>query len=135
MLDGRYFDDSQETARPLRGNVPLLGSSAGPSSVGMASGGRPGSALGEQSSESVGLVAPLEPPTSVGRAGIGVPARPASAVAMVRDNDWKSEGRKRRDDVRTVRVEPASNEQQRRCNKRNIVKIWPLYVQTSVTLP
>ncbi|KAI0749566.1 hypothetical protein C8Q80DRAFT_1162655 [Daedaleopsis nitida] len=58
----------------------------------MKQGWQPGSPLGELSSEKAGLVVPLDPPSTVGRAGIGVPAR-SSAVG---DESWRNAGKMRR---------------------------------------
>lgn len=59
-------------------------------------GWQPGHALGEASSDNVGLVTPLDPPTTVGRAGIGAPVRPASALSAAQEGDWKDVGKRRR---------------------------------------
>ncbi|CDO77383.1 hypothetical protein BN946_scf184835.g5 [Trametes cinnabarina] len=63
----------------------------------MKQGWQPGSALGDPASDiGVGLVAPLEPPTTVGRAGLGAPVRNTSSTPGSRDGDWKDFGKRRR---------------------------------------
>nr|VWO99744.1 Hormone-sensitive lipase [Ganoderma boninense] len=60
-------------------------------------GWQPGTALGEGSGDSGGLVAPLDPPSTVGRAGIGVPARLGSGLpTVVHGGDWRDAGKRRR---------------------------------------
>ncbi|KAI1797373.1 hypothetical protein LXA43DRAFT_984113 [Ganoderma leucocontextum] len=60
-------------------------------------GWQPGTALGEGSGDGAGLVVPLDPPTTVGRAGIGVPARLGSALPTVHHGgDWRDAGKRRR---------------------------------------
>ncbi|KAI0714460.1 hypothetical protein C8T65DRAFT_149468 [Cerioporus squamosus] len=59
-------------------------------------GWQPGMALGEPSSDRGGLVAPLEPPSTVGRAGIGAPVRIASPAVAQEVGDWRNAGRERR---------------------------------------
>ncbi|PIL29788.1 hypothetical protein GSI_07994 [Ganoderma sinense ZZ0214-1] len=60
-------------------------------------GWQPGTALGEGSGDSEGLVAPLDPPSTVGRAGIGVPARLGSGIPTVmHGGDWRDAGKRRR---------------------------------------
>ncbi|OSD06334.1 hypothetical protein PYCCODRAFT_1360473 [Trametes coccinea BRFM310] len=63
----------------------------------MKQGWQPGSALGDPGSgREGGLVAPLEPPTTVGRAGLGAPVRRASSTPGSQDGDWKDVGKRRR---------------------------------------
>ncbi len=60
-------------------------------------GWQPGTALGEGSGDGGGLVVPLDPPTTVGRAGIGVPARLGSGLPTVmHGGDWRDAGKRRR---------------------------------------
>ncbi|KAI0360136.1 hypothetical protein OH77DRAFT_1394190 [Trametes cingulata] len=62
----------------------------------MKQGWQPGSALGDPAGESGGLIAPLDPPTTVGRAGLGAPVRASSSTPAAQDEDWKDAGKKRR---------------------------------------
>lgn len=60
-------------------------------------GWQPGTALGEGLGDGGGLVVPLDPPSTVGRAGIGVPARPGSGLpTAVHGGDWRDAGKRRR---------------------------------------
>lgn len=64
----------------------------------MKQGWQPGSALGDPSSDSSGLLTPLEPPSTVGRAGLGASVRPSSSTsaAAVQGEDWRDAGKQRR---------------------------------------
>ena len=62
----------------------------------MKHGWTPGSALGIASTETTGLTAPLDPPSTVGRAGIGAPVRTPTSMATAQDGNWKAEGKHRR---------------------------------------
>ncbi|KAI9061017.1 hypothetical protein FKP32DRAFT_1594695 [Trametes sanguinea] len=63
----------------------------------MKQGWQPGSALGDPASgKEGGLVAPLEPPTTVGRAGLGASVRSTSSTPGSQDGDWKDVGKRRR---------------------------------------
>ncbi|RDX57576.1 hypothetical protein OH76DRAFT_1451466 [Lentinus brumalis] len=65
-------------------------------------GWQPGTALGESSSDRGGLVAPLDPPTTVGRAGIGAPVRSAGPLVTQEGGSWRNAGKKRRwDEIRS----------------------------------
>ncbi|KAH9856466.1 hypothetical protein C2E23DRAFT_721870 [Lenzites betulinus] len=57
----------------------------------MKQGWQPGTALGDSSIDSGGLLAPLEPPSTSGRAGLGAPVPPA-----VQNGDWRDVGKQRR---------------------------------------
>ncbi|KAH9945259.1 uncharacterized protein BXZ73DRAFT_86782 [Epithele typhae] len=63
----------------------------------MKQGWQPGSALGlGERDSSPGLVEPLAPPPTSGRAGIGTPVRPPGSIAAAQDGDWKDDGKRRR---------------------------------------
>ena len=62
----------------------------------MQQGWQPGTALGERSGDGDGLVAPLDLPTTVGRAGIGASVRSASVGVAYGGDSWRDAGRKRR---------------------------------------
>ena len=96
-------DRSQSVTIPPA--APLSAPSAPPapistSNVGhrllMKQGWTPGSALGRPNSENTSLVVPLEPPSTIGRAGIGAPVRPPSLLGAAGDGDWKDEGKRHR---------------------------------------
>ncbi|KAI0833213.1 hypothetical protein BC628DRAFT_1526897 [Trametes gibbosa] len=76
-------------------SVPLAASNIGHRLL-VKQGWQPGSALGHQSTENGGLLAPLEPPSIVGRAGLGAPARPPSSAPVVQNEDWRHAGKQRR---------------------------------------
>ena len=60
-------------------------------------GWQPGTALREGSGEGADLTAPLDPTTTVGRAGIGVPARVGGGIpTVVHGGDWRDAGKRRR---------------------------------------
>ncbi|RPD61098.1 hypothetical protein L226DRAFT_534744 [Lentinus tigrinus ALCF2SS1-7] len=62
----------------------------------------PGTALGEQLSDRGGLLVPLDPPSTVGRAGIGASVRDPSSVVAGNGESWRGAGRKRRwDEIRS----------------------------------
>ncbi|KAI0710021.1 hypothetical protein C8Q76DRAFT_798789 [Earliella scabrosa] len=68
----------------------------------MKQGWQPGTALGEPLSERPGLVAPLDPAATVGRAGIGVSARTATLVVAENGAGWRDVGKRRRwDEIRS----------------------------------
>lgn len=62
----------------------------------MKQGWQPGTALGDLSSSSGGLVAPLDPPTTVGRAGIGAPVRSLGMGVAADGAGWRDAGKRRR---------------------------------------
>ncbi|KAI0368730.1 hypothetical protein BV20DRAFT_1021918 [Pilatotrama ljubarskyi] len=59
-------------------------------------GWQPGSALGDSAGENGGLVAPLDPPATIGRAGLGATVRATSSAPAAQNGDWKDAGKKRR---------------------------------------
>lgn len=75
--------------------TPLSASNVGHRLL-MKQGWLPGSALGGPLNENPGLVVPLDPPSTIGRAGIGASARAPSSVVAAQDGDWKDEGKRRR---------------------------------------
>ncbi|OJT15127.1 hypothetical protein TRAPUB_8299 [Trametes pubescens] len=62
----------------------------------MKQGWQPGSALGDPSSDNSGLLTPLEPPSTVGRAGLGASVRPSSSTPAAQGEDWRDAGKQRR---------------------------------------
>ncbi|KAI0768067.1 hypothetical protein BD413DRAFT_566474 [Trametes elegans] len=74
-------------------SMPLPSSNIGHRLL-MRQGWTPGSALGDP--ENGGLVAPLEPPSTIGRTGLGVPARASTPTTAPQDGDWRDAGKKRR---------------------------------------
>ncbi|KAI0330206.1 hypothetical protein GY45DRAFT_1323922 [Cubamyces sp. BRFM 1775] len=62
----------------------------------MKQGWQPGTALGSSTSENEGLVAPLEPPSNVGKTGLGASARVIDSMPAAQGEDWKDAGKRRR---------------------------------------
>ncbi|KAI0649274.1 hypothetical protein C8Q79DRAFT_999081 [Trametes meyenii] len=73
-----------------------------PSNIGhkllMKQGWQPGSALGDPTDMNGGIVVPLQPPSTVSRAGLGASVRASSSTPAAQDGarDWKDVGKRRR---------------------------------------
>ncbi|KAI0787923.1 hypothetical protein C8Q74DRAFT_1254815 [Fomes fomentarius] len=89
-----YVDRSARrlTPPPL---VPLPSTNIGHIML-MKQGWQPGTALGDLSSSSGGLVAPVDPPATVGRAGIGAPVRSLGMGVAPDGAGWRDAGKRRR---------------------------------------
>ncbi|KAI0635678.1 hypothetical protein C8Q77DRAFT_1052185 [Trametes polyzona] len=59
-------------------------------------GWRPGSTLGDPSNDSPGLLTPLEPASTVGRAGLGASVRPPNSTLGGQNGNWRDVGKRRR---------------------------------------
>ncbi|KAI0671589.1 hypothetical protein C8Q78DRAFT_783590 [Trametes maxima] len=62
----------------------------------MKQGWQPGSALGDPAERKGGLVAPLQPQSTIGRAGLGASVRASNSTPAAQDGDWKDAGKRRR---------------------------------------
>ncbi|KAI9000565.1 hypothetical protein BD414DRAFT_5089 [Trametes punicea] len=62
----------------------------------MKQGWQPGTALGDSASGNGGLVTPLEPSSTVGRAGLGASVRVSGSAPEKPEGDWKDAGQRRR---------------------------------------
>ncbi|KAH9902797.1 hypothetical protein C8Q73DRAFT_22028 [Cubamyces lactineus] len=62
----------------------------------MKQGWQPGTALGSSNSENEGLVAPLDPPSNIGKTGLGASARVTISTPGAQSVDWRDAGKRRR---------------------------------------